>query len=164
MSPVKIQPADFHAHHVIQAMSCNGEVDGCYPSFSVASHHFLIAVQGTRIVGYLCAHPVRAANHSYLQLLTPYVYSSHRDQGIEDLLHIEMLKWGEEKCGLRFYKDKNDSIQPMRLHDFHHPHHEIPQETLPPQQPPEIYSDDPEPVDTRASERITTWQSEPAFI
>lgn len=163
MPPVKILPADFHAHHVIQAMSCTGEVDGCYPSFSVASHHFLVAQKGQHIIGYLCAHPVKSANHSYLQIYTPYVYAAHSNQGIEGLLHDAMLKWGEEKCGLRFYKDPNDAIQPMRAHDLHQAHHEIAQDNPLPEPAPEIYHDEPEPVENYSSERIPAWSPESAY-
>lgn len=164
MSRITIRPAQGYDFHPIQAMSCTEDARSCYPSFHRASHQFFVAADSHRIVGYICAYPARESGVQYLQLMKPYVFHSCEGRGIEAELREHALSWGEGTLHLRHYKEEQDGISPMRFHDLHEAHHEIPPEKAPPIPAPIIEEEFAEPVDNRVPERISARSAELAFL
>lgn len=104
--------------HTLQAMSCSGDGVSSYSSFHMASPKFFVAVDGSRIVGFICAYPATEQQKKCVRLLEPYLFTSFLGQGIEDDLKARVLRWAEEKLDCHFFKEDPYRLHPIKPHQY----------------------------------------------
>ena len=150
-----IREAQGYDTHALQAMSCSGDGVSSYPSFHMASPKLFVAVDGSRIVGFICAYPATEQQKKCVRLLEPYLFTSFQGQGIEDDLKAEVLRWAEEQLHFHFFKEDPYRLHPIKPHQY--------LESLKHDGQKTDTSIQPEPVETPASQPIYEPSPTPAY-